>query len=159
MTANDFGDMIRKVVQANRTGRFSRSSQLSLGELILKLEAVQHKNLPVLFDDERYRPLRSLCSWRGSYNELAILYAERVLVDDDRFLITTDDLLKLLKSAVGRKFGGWKGGEYRMHRGTPVWIVYEPGGAAGFREDNNTAVVGVEERIGWVVIITASMRY
>lgn len=58
---------------AKRSEEMKNSTQLTLGEIILKLETVKNKNLPIFFDKTKYVPT-GLCSWRGSYCELAVQY-------------------------------------------------------------------------------------
>jgi hypothetical protein len=50
---------------------------------------------------------------RGSYDELAFTPLEEAYLGD---------MLKHARSAVGKKFVGWKGGEYRMDLDTSVYI-------------------------------------
>ena len=50
---------------------------------------------------------------RGSYDELAFAPESEAKISD---------MLKHARSADGRTFTGWKGGEYRMSRLTPVYI-------------------------------------
>ena len=59
---------------AERSKQMLNSVQLTLGELILKLESVK-QTLPVVFDDKKYKPT-GLGSWRGSYKELSIQYED-----------------------------------------------------------------------------------
>ena len=58
-----------------------------------------------------------------------------------------ENLLDGLKNAVGEKFTGYKGGEFRMERHTPVWVS-EYGCADGF------AVKGIKVRDDKIVILT-----
>ena len=144
----------------SRIGRHD-TRQLSLGDLIRALEALPltfdtadgpHPKL-IYFDFGETAPGR-LTSWRGSYDELAITFN-----DPDRpertgyygYVQTTAvDLLAMLKDALapGRTFTGWKGGEYRMTRDTPVWV-------AQWGQSSSTAVVGVREADTSIVIDTA----
>jgi hypothetical protein len=50
---------------------------------------------------------------RGSYDELAFTPEPEAKIAD---------MLKYAKSADGETFTGWKGGEYKMSRSTPVYI-------------------------------------
>ena len=50
---------------------------------------------------------------RGSYNELAFTPAAESKIKD---------MLKYAKEADGSRYEGWKGGMYKMHRNTSVYI-------------------------------------
>jgi len=159
--------ILDNMVTAKRAEQMKTSPQLTLGELILKLESaisyedlsstIARKDLPVVFDVEPYRPV-NIDSWRGSYNELALKY-----VGNKSRAFTVTELLGLLKSVIGRTLTGYKGGEYLMGKTTPVWVA-NYGESCGFRqrdnyEDNYTAVVDVIEKKDKVVIKTASLEY
>lgn len=58
-------------------------------------------------------PLSEMFSWRGSYDELSVDPAERnsaavLLADAEQAL-------------AGKAFTGYKGGEFKMSRFTPIW--------------------------------------
>lgn len=128
-------------------------SQLTLGELIAKLETVRDKRKPVLFDD-RYHPV-DVDSWRGAYAELALEYAETGEP------LTVEALLVKLRSAVGNTFTGYKGGDYIMSAATPVWIA-NYGESTGFIRNGDVwtqAVIGVTEQEQCVIIDTKNMVY
>src|SRR5579884_2690083 len=112
----DIQEILDNAVQVQRAEQMKTSEQLMLGELILKLEAVQNKNKPVAFDDPVYHPV-DIGSWRGSYCELALEYSQ------DGEVLSTAILLQMLKNAIGKTFGGYKGGEYMMGKTTPVWVA------------------------------------
>lgn len=46
------------------------------------------------------------------------------------------NLIEMLEGALGKQFTGWKGGEFTMHRDTPMWVA-NPGN--GY----STGVVGI----------------
>lgn len=50
---------------------------------------------------------------RGSYDELAFTPKDEA---------TIGEMLRQAKSAVGKTFTGWKGGDYKMDLDTPVYI-------------------------------------
>ena len=127
------------------------SLQLTLGELILKLETVNDKTLPLFFDVGKYHPI-DVDSWRGSYCELAINY------DDGDDVVSVDKFLSMLRSTIGRTFEGYKGGDFLMGKITPVWVA-NYGRAKGFRPKADTAVVNVKESSMAVKIITKSLAY
>lgn len=58
---------------------------------------------------------------------------------------TIQELLTELKSAIGKEYTGWKGGEFRMDENTPVWV-------ANSGNSGHTAIVDVLDE-GWQVIL------
>ena len=110
---------------------------IRLGDLIAALERRPAEQW-VIFDFGRLIP-RKLASYRGYYAELALGY------DDDWYgreprhgegHVTVRALLIELRSAIGKTFTGWKGGDYVMNERTPVW-------AANTGESPSTAIVGL----------------
>jgi hypothetical protein len=53
-------------------------------------------------------------SYRGYYEQLAFEPAENV---------TVGSMLEHARSALGKTFTGYKGGEYEMHEYTDVWLA------------------------------------
>lgn len=104
--------------------------QLTLGELIDKLEAAP-KESQIQFDF-CHCVTCGVDSYRGFYEQLAIGWAPQ---GSGRWP-NVADFLPSLRDAVGKTFTGYKGGEYRMDRGTPVWV-------SNYGETSSTAVVGV----------------
>jgi len=154
----DLQTMLNNAMTARRAEIMKTSPQLTLGELILKMEVIENKNLPVVFDIEKYHPI-SIDSWRGSYEELAFEYS-----DGENILIVRQ-LLKLLKGTVGRTLTGYKGGEYLMGKITPVWVA-NWSECIGFRQDPKdykdltyTAVVDVLEEEDKIIIKTEALEY
>ena len=142
------GDLVRQQVAAERRTRFERSDQLSLGDVIERLQKLDSEDR-VVFDFCNLVPTK-LRSWRGSYDELALGYVDTGRFDRER--VSVNELLEHLRSAVGDTFEGWKGGDYVMDFNTPVWVA-NPGEAGG------TAIVGVEFIDYQVVIQTAYMEF
>lgn len=140
-------DLIEEAVAKMRAETFAKSDQLSLGDIIERCEAIAAKGKRlcdgseprVVFDFEYARPAY-LDSWRGVYAELAIGF-------EFGGQIGLSEFIKMLKEADGDKFIGWKGGEFRMSRSTPVWV-------ANRGNSGNTAVVGVADAQWQVVILT-----
>lgn len=141
----DIGTVVRNAVKVERMERFGQSAQLSLGELIVKLEQMPD-DAPVVIDQDR--PVGHLTSWRGSYDELAITPSLGPFSQAH----TVATLTNLLRAAIGQEFDGYKGGTYRMGRHTPVWVA--EWGTAG-----DDAVVGVVRDGDRVVIETAEIEY
>lgn len=80
-------------------------------------------------------------SYRGRYDEIALAYDDGVLRWWDSDLRqhrergvrrpTVADVYNEAMAAVGKVFQGWKGGDFRMGRGTPLWLA-PAGSATGF---------------------------
>ncbi len=142
---------IENAVAASRAKTLANSDQLTLGELILKLEPIVAKQkdrtdeATVHYDFEYLFP-NSIDSWRGSYAELALNY----MVDGTPMKVT--DFYNMLKETVGKEFTGYKGGEYIMSRQTPIWV-------ANYSHSGNTAVIDVVDNDYVVVIITGYREF
>lgn len=135
-----------------REESFKTSSQLSLGEIISKLEAVKNQKLPVVFDVAKYHPI-GIDSWRGIYSELALEYS-----DKGKPMIVSE-FLKMLKNTIGKTLTGYKGGDFLMGKTTPVWVA-NYGECQGFRKDKykETAVIDVIEKKSKVIIKTKAIE-
>lgn len=141
----DLQKFVDNAVTAAREERMKTSDQLTLGELIALIEpiSVANKNkgeeeAEVVYDFAYFFPT-DIMSWRGSYAEIALNYQS----EEKRMKVTA--FLAMLRGALGKTFTGYKGGDYVMWRGTPVWV-------SNYSEACNTAVVGVKD-LGWQVVI------
>lgn len=114
---------------------------MRLGEIIDELAGID-ENEPVEFDFGGCQPNR-LDSYRGYYSDLAIGYTN----DEDGWVV--GKLRSALTEAVGSVFEGYKGGDYRMGRETPVWV-------ANYGRSHGVAVVRVE-RQSWRVVLHTAM--
>ena len=150
MKGMDLQTIVTNALAAERAEQMKTSPQLTLGELILKLEAVGNKELPVVYDVGKYSPTH-IDSWRGRYNELALNYS----TEGDP--LSAWDVIALLKRSVGTKFMGYKGGEYLMGKTTPVWVA-NYGDSEGFRGEDYVAVVDVREEAKAVILVTRAME-
>lgn len=159
----DLQKILDNAIEAGRAKEMLTSPQLTLGEMVLKLEAVDGE-LPIVFDKRGYKPT-GLGSWRGSYRELAIPYEgggescyEQPKPDCKRDEFFGDhaydcpcgrtnkhsttlpknpkakDLLAVLKLANGKYFQGYRGGDFTMGKTTPIWVA-NYGTSAGFKSD------------------------
>lgn len=155
----DMQEYMDKMIESKRNQSFQDSPQLTLGELVEKLEAIGLKDsdgddIYVQFDFGSAIPT-TLDSWRGSYSELALGY-ELVGYDGDDDAnynsMKVEKLLKDLKSAIGKEFYGWKGGDFKMSENTPVWV--DNSGNA-----NNCAIVDVLDKGYFCVLLTAYCEY
>lgn len=150
----DWQEAIDNAIKVERAEAMKTSQQLMLGELILKLEAIADKSKRIIFDDKRYHPT-GIDSWRGSYAELAIEYAE------DGEKLRVGDFLASLKDTIGKTFEGYKGGEFLMGKTTPVWVA-NYGDSSGFKHDGDTwtqAVIDVSQDEQNVIIETKPIEY
>jgi hypothetical protein len=163
---NDFlVKSLHGIVKADRDARMGQSEQLTLGELILKLEQIE----PIYVDYEKktqdktvhlnfeYAFPTGVSSWRGSYDELALTfdfagYSQFGNPKEKPKPMTLTAFLKLLKETIGKEFTGWKGGEFIMGKTTPVWIAND--GNSG-----NTGVVDVTSDDYSVTLIGGYCEY
>ena len=177
--------MINNAMVAKRSEEMKNSTQLTLGEIILKLEAVGNKELPIFFDKTKYRPT-GIGSWRGSYCELAISYTPGGVyggyngttveheIGGDKFYNTVStalpkrptakDLLEKLKECVGKTFVGYKGGDFLMGKTTPVWIANESESSGFLKEkgaeyNSDQSIVDITETEKKVILNTQKTEY
>jgi hypothetical protein len=80
---------------------------MTLGGLIKKLESFPH--------DKKIQGLTEPHSYRGYYSDLAF--------EPSGDPVLVGDLLQECKSAMGKVFEGYKGGDYMMGENTPVWVA------------------------------------
>lgn len=148
---------LHNITAGMRKASFDGSNQLTLGELILKLQAIPDaKNDKTVYFDFANAVPTTLDSWRGSYDELALGFG---LVGytpgdykgfDDAPKLSA--VLKELKDALGKTYTGWKGGDFTMTKNTPVWVD-TPGNS------NNTAIVEVVDQDWRVMLMTQYCEY
>ncbi len=89
-----------------RLQRDRSETQLTLGELIAALEAMP---------DGAVVSLKDAHSYRGYYCDLAF--------EPSDGMRPAVDLLAECKSAMGKVFEGYKGGDYVMGETTPIWLA------------------------------------
>jgi hypothetical protein len=92
---------------------------MTLGTWIAALEALPSEMSIVLDLDGPDNAVGELTSWRGVYAHLAIDPAKHGTA---YALKTVADALKNALAADGGTFEGYKGGEFRMDRNTPLWV-------------------------------------
>lgn len=144
----DLQTYINNAVKASRANTLANSDQLTLGELILKLEPIvknqkDGEEATVRYDFEYLFPT-SIDSWRGSYDELALNF------ETQGEEMKVSEFLNMLKECIGKTFTGYKGGDYTMHKGTPIWV-------ANYSHSGNTAVIDVVDN-GYVVLLITGYR-
>ena len=76
-----------------------------------------------------------LTSYRGYYEDLAITY------NDGNKKLNCGELLKLCEGAIGKKFIGYKGGEFEMSRRTVLWL-------APYGRTTDVIVTGLKDEYG-----------
>jgi hypothetical protein len=136
--------ILESAAQRARLKIFKQSGQLSLGQLIDNMEALGiHADAEIWFDFGYTFPT-SIGSWRGIYSELALNYVH--CSQEPLTPMAYTDFIDMLRDALDHTFFGYKGGEYTMHSGTPIWVSKHD-------EAANTAVVGVRHLNDHQVII------
>lgn len=149
----DIQDYLTAKVSQMRAEELKHLPVITLGELIAKLEAIPLKHhrdfdnsdddVKVIFDfPDQYPTI--LDSWRGVYAELAMGYCD----NEEKLL---KDLLADCKSAVGKEFSGYKGGEFVMGKSTPIWV-------ANYGDSGNTAIVDVIHDSSRVILVTSYIK-
>lgn len=94
---------------------FAKKPIRTLGEVILLLKAQPPDNV-IMLDFTAGIPSH-LDSYRGYYDDLALDYTEL------RDPITVKELLETFEGADGSTYLGYKGGGFKMHRKTLVWVA------------------------------------
>lgn len=125
-------EVLNHIVRNARLATFASSPQLSLGQLIDKMEEVDMEDECFITYDWAFAKPTVLDSWRGSYAELAIGYD----MEGDYYATCAHQFLEKLKSAVEETFTGYKGGNFTMTKNTPLWV-------SNYSETGNTQVVGI----------------
>lgn len=161
----DFQNITSNAIDKMRAEELKNMPVLTLGEMIATMETIVDKwhkkekredeNEPLVMFDFEYAYPTGFSSWRGVYSELALNFSfwgygpeGYVKVEGfDSKPPTISEFLNMLKSTVGKTFMGWKGGEFVMGRGTPVWV-------ANCGNSGNTAVVGIKDEGYRVIILT-----
>ena len=144
---SDMDDLIKDMKEKMKDMRdktFGVSAQITLGELVLKLESIKEKTKNVSLDFGDFYPT-DFDSWRGSYCEIALNYDDGWPREEE---VTVDTLLKKAKESIGQTFEGYKGGQFTMNKDTPVWV-------ANYSKSGNTGLVGVIETEYCVILTTA----
>jgi len=168
----DIQNILDNAVKTQRQEELKGSDQLMLGELILKLEAVKNKDLPLFVDFMDKRP-KGIDSWRGIYAELSIQtegfgayntgdsYKQKSIGKENP---TVAEWIEVLKEAVGKTFVGYKGDDFLMGRNTPVWLAErgessfkidtKKNGEEDYKNYKNVFFVDVDEQKEKVFLVT-----
>jgi hypothetical protein len=135
-----FQAVIEHLVEQAKTEHLADKGIITLGEIIDKL-STESPSSPVKVQwGGVLTDFGDLMSYRGYYSDLAIDAG-----DSER---TVDQVLSALRSANGKTFYGYKGGDFTMGRGTLVWV-------SSYGECTGVGVTGVEFIDGVVVITSA----
>lgn len=147
----DLSTYLNNAVKVQRMETMSKSDQLTLGELILKLEPIVKKQLErvkegndeatVVYDFEYLFPTK-FNSWRGIYAELALNF------NTEGKPLKVSEFYKICKETLGKTFEGYKGGEFTMSKITPIWV-------ANYGNAGSTALIDVVDDDYTVILITA----
>lgn len=146
----DLQQFIDLQVKNARKMSFEKSNQLTLGQLIEKIESITNNDCdgdePYVVYDFEYLFPSSINSWRGSYSELALNF------ESGGSPMSISSFLSMLKETVGKTFEGYKGGDFLMGKETPIWV-------ANYGNSGNTGVVDVLDLGYKIVIITQYCEY
>lgn len=154
----DLQTYLDNYAKAERQKRLNKSDQLTLGQLIAKLEPIvarqpeiiekYSQEAEVVFDFEYLFPTR-FASWRGSYDELALNFSSR---EAGKKPLGVSEFLKMCKGTIGQTFWGYKGGDFMMGKATPIWI-------ANYGNSGNTALIEVVDNEYQVILMTGWREY
>lgn len=114
------------------------AGQMTLGPFITALEVLEQSK-QIAFDFCGLAPTR-FSSYRGYYDHLQLEFAE----DGNT---TVGEALAKARAAMGNAFAGYKGGDYTMHAGTPLW-------AGVYGRSSGSRIVGIKARECDVLILT-----
>jgi hypothetical protein len=117
--------------------------QLNLGELVDLLKQVERdEQTTVMFDFCGLAPDK-IRSYRGYYEQLSVDYREGITL--------LEPFISDLDLAIGQTYEGYKGGEFTMHRGTPLWV--SPYGRA-----ETTVITGIMKHYNTVILKTRYLK-
>jgi len=107
------------------------SQMMTLGKALGVLEEIPDPQYIECFINIKGKKFQgtTVCSYRGYYEDLALVVEEVEIPTT-----SVDDMLGTLYGAMGRKFEGYKGGEYLMGEDTPLWVTFDSSGT-GFPID------------------------
>jgi len=153
----DLQTYIDNAVKASRAKSLANSDQLTVGEIILKLEPIVKRQKERIADGETEEAIvrydfeylfpTSIDSWRGIYAELALNFVDSDVEGTKAKPMKVSEFLEMMKWVIGKEFTGYKGGKFTMSRHTPVWV-------ANYGNAGNTAVIDIVDDGYQVLIIT-----
>jgi len=130
-------DPMQRFINAmNEVGNRERAGyHLTLGKLVAALVDMPD-DLPIV------PAVGDLSSYRGYYSDLAV---------EPGGDWTTGDLLKEANAAIGQTFEGYKGGDFKMHERTPLWL-------SAYGICSGLAILDIEQREDAVHLITKDVH-
>ena len=137
------------MTQSGRTNTPGRLAQMTLGELVHRLERVQDPLKQVVFDfgDVPAGETQMFDCYAGRQRELALRHRR----PHDPRMTSAATIAERAREALGCTFIGPTGREHRMDGDTPLW-------AANWGQRTGNAVVGLEETSEGVIIRTWKME-
>ena len=120
--------------------KYRSKYHLTYGELIVAL-----KKVPASYFIAE--SLAGLGSYRGYYSDIAIFTEDNGLTTiDQRYDLpeNANELGYLLESLLGKRFSGWKGGEYEITKEKPLWLTTERG------VSQSVAIIGIDEDLNFI---------
>ncbi len=104
----------------------------TIGSVIEALQFAE-PDADVMFDFCYLAPTK-LMSYRGYYEHLALGWEKP---EQSPYWPKVSDFLAMLEAAEDATFSGYKGGDYRMSRSTPLWVD-------NYSDASGTGIVGIE---------------
>lgn len=132
--------------------------QWTLQQLAAALERAP-ADAPVYLDSGKSLSM-DLSSYRGHYEDLALVEKSRKMNDDDQRFITVaaeaGKLAAALHNKVGTRIEGYKGGDFMVYPGTVLWV-------SDWGDTNNRVVVDCVPVSAWsspaMVVVTRYVRW
>lgn len=168
----NFQEQLDAFMKASRQKEIDSSDRLQLWEIILKLEAVKNKKLPLVFDIPNTKPMW-MWSWRGIYSELAIYTEELWSIQTWEMKKeswwehplykelwkenpTVEEWLEIMKQCIWWTFSWYKWWDFTMNKNTPVSVCKADNDSWFSYSDDKylntfiTNVIEVEDE--WIVV-------
>jgi hypothetical protein len=169
----DLQSQLDNYLTASRQKELAWSDRLSLWEIIIKLEWVKNKSLPLVFDIPWAKPY-GVWSWRGIYAELAIYTEGQWSIQTGEMKKTNywdypkskplgkenpsvEEFIEILKECVWATFTGYKWWDFTMWRTTAVSVCKKCSDSGySYSEDEytNTFILDIHETDECVILIT-----
>lgn len=116
---NDIQTMINTMTEIARDER--SKYHVTLGEIIDTLKEISGRGegyrVVTVEWDGRIMGIINPHSYRGYYSDLAFEPVDHPT--------TVDEVLEAADRVLDTELDGWKGGDFLMHEGVPLWVAYE----------------------------------